>query len=46
MIKRLFIKLPLYVVWFILLITGIVPILYWVIYGRDFTEFMENITDL
>jgi len=38
MLKRLFIKLPLYILWFISIVTIIIPIGYWIITGRDYTE--------
>lgn len=43
MIKRLFIKFPLYVVFFTLMITCVAPLGYWVITGNDPTDFLDEI---
>lgn len=47
MLKRLFIKLPLYLLWFISLITIIIPIGYWIITDKDYgLDQLQKISDL
>lgn len=43
MLNRLFVKLPLYLIFFICLVTVVIPIGYWVITGNDYLDFMEKI---
>ena len=43
MLKRLFIKLPLYILFFISIITFVIPLGYWIITGNDYTDFLDNI---
>lgn len=43
MLKRLFVKLPLYILFFISIIIFVIPISYWIITGKDYTELMEYI---
>jgi hypothetical protein len=43
MFKRLFIKLPLYVLFFASLFTIVIPLVYWLITGEDFTDFIYDI---
>lgn len=45
MLKRLFIKLPLYVLFFASFCTGVIPLLYWIITGEsyDFLYEIEHI---
>lgn len=45
-LKRLFIKLPLYILFGILYFTVVVPILYWVITGEGYFSLDEYIEDL
>ncbi len=46
MLKRLFVKLPLYIVFFVSCVTIIIPIVYWVITGREYIEIVDEIEDL
>lgn len=46
MLKRLFIKLPLYILFIAACCTGIIPLLYWIIIGDDFTDLIEDIGDI
>lgn len=41
MIKRIFIKLPLYLIFAILTITFIPPLLYWIITGKNLNDWMD-----
>lgn len=43
MLKRLFIKLPLYILFFISIIIFVIPIGYWIITGKDYTDLMKDI---
>lgn len=43
MLKRLFVKLPLYTLFFISVIIFVIPIGYWIITGNDYTELMDEI---
>jgi len=47
MLKRLFIQLPLYIIFFVAIVSIIIPIGYWIITGNnpidDFLEYIENI---
>ena len=45
MLKRLFIKLPLYILFFASIVTVIVPLGYWIVTGEsyDFMDEIENI---
>jgi hypothetical protein len=44
-LKRLFIKLPLYIIFFITIFTIFIPLLYWVITGDDYTEILQDYLD-
>ena len=46
MINRLFIKLPLFIILFACICTGIIPLIYWIITGNDPTDFIDEINDL
>ena len=46
MFKRLFIKLPLYVLFGACMITLVIPLVYWVVTGEDFVGFMDDIEDI
>jgi hypothetical protein len=46
MLKRLFIKLPLFILFFIGVATFIIPIGYWVITGKNYVGLMLYIEDL
>ena len=46
MLKRLFVKLPLYVLFFASFVTLVVPVAYWVFTGRDYTLLMGRIENL
>ena len=41
-LKRLFIKLPLCIVFGIVILTAIIPFLYWVVTGGDLVEKLLN----
>lgn len=43
MLKRLFVKLPLYTLFFISVITLVIPLGYWIITGNDYADLMEEI---
>ena len=45
-LKRLFVKLPLYILFFALILTGIVPLAYWLITGNDPSDFLMDIEDV
>lgn len=36
--RRLFVILPLYILFFLILFTGIVPIFYWVLTGKSYID--------
>jgi hypothetical protein len=42
-LKRLFIKLPLFILWAIFLCTIIVPIIYWILTGKDYANLSSYI---
>jgi len=46
MLRRLFVKLPLYTLFFISVIIFMIPIGYWLITGNDYTELLDYIEDL
>jgi hypothetical protein len=46
MFKRLFIKLPLYILFFISIIIFVIPIGYWIITGGDYSNVLDYIDDL
>ena len=46
MLRRLFVKLPLYTLFFISVIIFVIPIGYWLITGNDYTELLDYIEDL
>lgn len=46
MLKRLFIKLPLYILFFAVIITGIIPLIYWIITGNGIDHLYDKIDDL
>jgi hypothetical protein len=46
MLRRLFVKLPLYTLFFISVIISVIPIGYWLITGNDYTELLDYIEDL
>lgn len=46
MIKRLFIKLPLYTIFFGCMCTGIIPVIYWILTGEDYFNLMNKIDHL
>ena len=43
MLRRLFVKLPLYTLFFISAIIFVIPICYWIITGNDYTDLMDEI---
>ena len=45
MIKRLLIKLPLYVLQMLVLFTGIIPLCYYVITGKNYLEFDSELEE-
>jgi hypothetical protein len=46
MLKRLFIKLPLFILFFVVMITGIIPLIYWIITGNSIDHLYDKIDDL
>jgi hypothetical protein len=46
MLKRLFIKLPLYILFLISILTIIIPLGYWLITGEDYTNIIDKIENL
>ena len=40
---RLFVKIPLYILWFVMLLTVIIPIFYWVITDDGWGDVKEEI---
>lgn len=46
MIKRLFVKLPLYVLFFATLLTCIMPLGYWVVTGNSYYNIFKKIDDI
>lgn len=45
-LKRLFIKLPLYVIYFVSLLTIVIPVFYWIITGESFTDLVDEIDNI
>jgi hypothetical protein len=46
MFRRLFIKLPLYILFYISIVIFPIPIGFWIITGEDYTDLIEVIDDL
>jgi hypothetical protein len=46
MLKRLFIKLPLYILFFISIIIFVIPIGYWIITGNAYDDLFDKIENL
>ena len=44
MIKRL-LKIPLYVLWLLLGFTVVIPVLYWVVTGEDYSDIQDLISN-
>ena len=40
---RLFIKIPLYTLWFLVLLTIVIPILFWVLTDKNWIDLGEDI---
>lgn len=45
MIKRLFIKLPLYALQMLIMFTVVIPLGYYIITGKDYLEFDSKLED-
>ena len=45
-LKRLFINLPLYILFFVSIFTVIIPVGYWIITGEDYTDFFDRIEEI
>lgn len=43
MLKRLFVKLPLYIPFFISAVIFVIPIGYWIITGKNYFDIMDKI---
>ena len=43
MLKRLFVKLPLYIIAGALIVTIVAPLIYWVVTGKNFTDLVMEI---
>lgn len=46
MLKRLFVKTPLYTIFFIGMITFVIPIGYWIITGKSYIYLLIDIEDM
>jgi hypothetical protein len=45
-LKRLFVKLPLIILFFVACATGILPILYWVLTGGNCIELLDYVDNI
>ena len=45
-LKRLFIKLPLFILFSISVITLVIPLFYWIITGNDYLSYFDDIIEM
>jgi hypothetical protein len=46
MLKRLFLQLPLFLLFFLTVSSIVIPVLYWVITGKDYIDLLYKIEDI